>query len=105
VDAVMQYDCPYDRESYMLVIRNMLYIPSMKNNLLPPFILQEAGIKLNNTPKIQVDEPTIEEHLLLFPAENGFRIPLMLLWGTFLYFPTCKPTATNMQNSDEIYMC
>jgi hypothetical protein len=23
----------------------------MKNNLLPPFILQETGIKLNDTPK------------------------------------------------------
>jgi hypothetical protein len=74
----------------------------MTNNLLPPFILRQAGIKLNDTPKIQVDDPTIEEHSLLFP-ETGFRIPLSL-WGTFSYFPTCKPTATHMQDSDEIYM-
>ena len=74
----------------------------MKNNLLPPFILRQAGIKLNDTPKIQVDDPTIEEHSLLFP-ETGFRIPLSL-WGTFSYFSTCKPTATHMQDSDEIYL-
>ena len=102
VDAAVQYDCPYDGQSYILVIRNTLYVPSMKNNLLPPFILRQAGIKLNDTPKIQVDDPTIEEHSLLFP-ETGFRIPLSL-WGTFSYFPTCKPTATQMQDSDEIYM-
>jgi hypothetical protein len=102
VDAAVQYDCPYNGMSYILVIRNTLYVPSMKNNLLPPFILRQAGIKVNDTPKIQVDDPTIEEHSLLFP-ETGFRIPLSL-WGTFSYFPTCKPTATHMQDSDEIYM-
>jgi hypothetical protein len=74
----------------------------MKNNLLPPFVLREAGIKLNDTPKSQVEECTIEEHSMLFP-ETGLSIPLSL-WGTFSYFPTCKPTATHMQDSDEIYM-
>jgi hypothetical protein len=39
VDAAVQYDCPYNGQSYILVIRNMLYVPSMRNNLLPPFIL------------------------------------------------------------------
>jgi hypothetical protein len=102
VDAAVQYDCPYNGESYILVIRNTLHVPSMKNNLLPPFVLRQAGIRLNDTPKIQVDDPTIEDHSMLFP-ETGFRIPLSL-WGTFSYFPTSKPTATNMQNSDEIYM-
>jgi hypothetical protein len=102
VDAAVQYDCPYDGESYILVMWNTLYVPSMKNNLLPPFILRQAGIKLNDTPKIQVDAPTVEEHSIMFP-ETGFRIPLSL-WGTFSYFPTCKLTATTMQESDEIYM-
>ena len=74
----------------------------MSNNLLPPFVLHQAGIKLNAMPKIQVDEPTTEYHSLIFP-ETGFRIPLSL-WGVFSYFITCKPTATDMQNYDEIYM-
>jgi hypothetical protein len=55
VDAAVQYDCPYNGESCILVIRNTLYVPSMKNNLLPPFVLRKAGIKLSDTPKIQVD--------------------------------------------------
>jgi hypothetical protein len=102
VDAAVQYDCPYSGKSYILVLRNTLYVPSMKHNLLPPFVLREAGIKLNDTPKFQLDDPTIEEHSMLFP-ETGFRIPLSL-WGTFPYFPTRKPTATQMQESEEIYM-
>jgi hypothetical protein len=102
IDAAVQSNCPYSGQSYVLVIRNTLYAPSMKNNLLPPFVLREAGIKLNDTPKSHVEEPTIKEHSMLFP-EAGFRIPLSL-WGTLSYFPTCKPTATQMQDSDEIYM-
>ena len=40
VDAAIQYDCPYSGISYILVIRNALYVPSMVNNLLPPFMLR-----------------------------------------------------------------
>ena len=74
----------------------------MSNNLMPPFVLLEEGIKLNDTPNIQVYEPTIEDHSLIFP-DTRFRIPL-LLWGIFSYFPTCKPTSTNMQNYNDIYI-
>ena len=59
VDAAVQYDCPYNGESYILVIRNTIYIPSIRNNLLPPLVLCDTGTKLNDMPKIQVDEPTI----------------------------------------------
>ena len=44
VDAAIQYEDPYDGKEYILVIRNALYVPSMKNNLPPPFILCQAGI-------------------------------------------------------------
>ena len=39
VDAALQYDSPYDGKSYILVVRNALHVPSMCNNLLPPFML------------------------------------------------------------------
>ena len=39
VDAAMQYDSPYNGKSYILVVRNALHVPSMSNNLLPPFML------------------------------------------------------------------
>ena len=102
VDAAIQYDCPFDGESYILVIQNALHVPSLKNNLVPPFVMREAGIKVYDTPKIQLDEPTIEDHSICFP-ETEFRIPLSL-WGMFSYFPTSKPTALQMQEAEDIYL-
>ena len=66
VDAAVQYDCDHTGASYVLVIRNALHVPSMKHNLLPPFILRQAGIVVNKVPKIHVNEPTIEAHLITF---------------------------------------
>ena len=58
VDAAVRYECPYSGKMTMLVLRNALHVPSMKNNLVPPFIMREAGIKVNDTPKIQTGNPT-----------------------------------------------
>jgi hypothetical protein len=102
VDAAVQYDCQYSGTSYILVIRNALHVPAMKHNLLPPFILRQAGTVLRETPKIHVDEPTVADHSITFP-ETGFRIP-MSLWGVFSYFSTSKPTVTTMTESDEVYL-
>jgi hypothetical protein len=54
VDAAIQYDCPYTGDSYILVIRNALHVPSMEN-LIPPFIMLEAGVQVHDTLKIQCD--------------------------------------------------
>ena len=101
VDAARQYECPYDSKSYILIIRNALHVPSMNNNLIPPFVMREAGVTVNDTPKIQCASPTEEDHSIMFP-ETGFRIPLAL-WGVFSYFPTTKPTTDLVNNSEEVY--
>ena len=102
VDAAIQYDCPYDGDAYILVIRNALYVPSMDNNLIPPFMMREAGIKISEVPKIHATNPTVEYHAISFP-ETGFRIPLSL-WGTFSYFPTCKPSHNMLQEPPNVYL-
>jgi hypothetical protein len=103
VDAAVQYDCPYTGTSaYILVLPNALHVPSMRHNLLPPFILRQAGLNVKEVPKIHVDEPTTADHSITFP-KTWFRIPLSL-WGIFSYFPTMKPTARMMQESEEIYL-
>ena len=43
VDAALAYDCPFTNETYILIIRNALYIESMNHNLIPPFIMREGG--------------------------------------------------------------
>ena len=58
VNAMVQYNSPLDGKEYMLVIRNALCVPSMNNNLIPPFIMRENGIVVNECAKIQCEDPT-----------------------------------------------
>ena len=40
VDAALQYEDLYDGTTYTLVIKNVPYVLSMNNNLIPPFIMR-----------------------------------------------------------------
>ena len=102
VDAAIQYDSPHSGESTILVIRNTLSYPSMNNNLIPLFILREAGITVNEIPKIHVKEPTEDDHAIIFP-DGGLRIPLYLE-GVFSYFKTCKPTYETLMDPPDVYV-
>jgi len=102
VDAAVQYDCPYDGKSYILVLYNALHVPSMEHNLILPFMLREAGITVNEMPKIQVTNPAESDHAIEFP-ETGFWIPLSL-WGIFSYFTTSKPTHKALVEPMDVYL-
>jgi hypothetical protein len=102
VDAAVQYECPYDGNTYVLIIRNALHIPSMTHNLIPPFMMREAGLEVKDTPKIQVRDPDVGDHAITFP-ETGFRIPLAL-WGIFSYFPTSKPSKETLNGTKDVYL-
>jgi hypothetical protein len=102
VDAAVRYESPFDGKVYILVIRNAMYVPSMTYNLVPPFVMREAGIIVRDTPKSHMEEPTEEEHALTFP-ETGFRIPLSLT-GTFSFFPTTKPSVNDLTDPEEVYI-
>jgi hypothetical protein len=99
VDAAVRYD--RDGRMYILMIRNALYVPSLEYNLLPPFMMREAGVIVRDTPKIHMEEPTEEDHASTFP-ETEFRIPYSLT-GTFSYFRTTKPTKDELVEPDEVY--
>ena len=62
-DVAMAYDCPYLGRTYVLIMRNALLIPSMDHNLLPPFLIREASLFLDETPnsKVPVDKPVAEQ--------------------------------------------
>ena len=62
VDAAIAYDCPYDDRAYILVMSNVLHVESMDHNLIPPFIMREAGLRINEQPKMQTKSPSIEHH-------------------------------------------
>ena len=102
VDAAVLYECPYSGKEYILLVRNALHVPAMVNNLIPPFVMREAGILVNDTPKIQLKDPTVDDHTILF-EETNFRIPLSL-WGIFSYFPTRTPTNDQIESCDDVYL-
>eukprot|EP00957_Ditylum_brightwellii_P016835 1268714-Ditylum_brightwellii.AAC.1 len=79
VDASLKYDCPHEDKLYILLARNALHVPSIDHNSIPPFMLREAGITVIQTPKINKENPTADDHAITFP-NLGLRIPLGL-WG------------------------
>jgi hypothetical protein len=83
-DVAIAYDDPYSLETYLLVMRNVLLIPSMDHNLLPPFLVREASLFLDETPKFQSTDVSLENHTI-YDEVTGLRIHLQLN-GTFSYF-------------------
>jgi hypothetical protein len=71
----------------------------MTHNLVPPFLLREAGLIVNETPKIQVVSPDVlSDHSIYFDGAK-LRVPLAL-WGIFSYFPTRQPTLQEVHNDE-----
>ncbi|CAJ1952671.1 unnamed protein product [Cylindrotheca closterium] len=103
VDASLLYEDQVTGQEYILVIRNALHVPSMTHNLIPPFILRENGIQVNDTPKIHLADPSSDDHAIKF--DEHLRIP-MKLHGTFSYFVTRKPTVEQLNDVDpnHVYM-
>ena len=98
VDAVISYDHSHSGETYLLNVRNALCVPSMAHNLFPPFIIRESGLIFNDTPKIHINNPSVEDHPLL-DEELGLRIPLKSL-VIFSIFPTRAFTTEEIDNVD-----
>ena len=102
VDTVVTYDCPYQCRTYLLLMRNALHIPELDVNLLPPFIVREAGIQLDECPKFQTSNPTVDSHSMYISNQN-LRIPFKLI-NKFLYFETRKPTGHELYTGDKIFI-
>jgi hypothetical protein len=96
VDAAIVYDDKSTDEQYVLIMYNALYIPSMEHHLIPPFILREAGLKVNELPKIQSREPGPSTHTIFDPGTK-LRIHLGL-HGIFSYFNCRRLTMDEMKN-------
>ena len=97
-DTMVAYDDPISQRTYLLVMRNALLIQSMDHNLIPLILICEAGLLLNETPKHQLEHPTIDNHAIADPV-TGMRIHLSLN-GIFSYFRTRRLTSEEMDNWD-----
>ena len=99
VDAVVAHDCPCTHTTTLLIITNALHVPSMEHNLIPPFIMRQAGLIVNDVPKFQLDSPTTDDHAIIDP-DTGIRIHLTLQ-STFSGFPTRELTRRELTNAED----
>ena len=84
-DVAMVWEDPRTGTPYILVMRNSLLIPTMDHNLIPPFLIREAGLFLDETPKYHASLPTVSNHSIM-DSNTGMHIHLDLN-GIFSYFP------------------
>jgi hypothetical protein len=68
----------------------------MDHNLLPPFLVREASLFLDETPEFQSTEVSLENHTI-YNEVTSLRIHLQLN-GTFLYFVTRSLTLEEQEN-------
>ena len=74
----------------------------MKHNLLPPFIVREAGLVLNDVPRIHCgDDVSNDSHCIVSDGDVPLRIPLRLK-GVFSYFPSKKLTPVEVQDCNDL---
>ncbi len=100
IDAVCAYDCPKSGQTYLLLLRNGLHMPSNDHNLIPPFLMREAGLAVNDKPKIHCENPSVEDHSI-YCGDHDLRIPLQLE-GIFSYFPTRALTLNEMEYPERL---
>ena len=85
-DMVVAYDDSYQHKTFLLIFKNALYVPSMNHNLSPPFIMEEARLKVDSKLKIHSDEVTVSAYSFYNSAAD-LRIPFKL-HGLFSHFKT-----------------
>ena len=87
-----------EQPSLFVVLRNVLYIKSMDDNLIPPFILREAGLTVNDKVKIHCQEGTVaEEDHTIQECETALFITMQLK-SIFSSFPSRKPNIDDLDN-------
>ena len=104
-DMAVAYDCPYQRKTYLMVFKNALHVPSMSHNLISPFIMEEAGLEVNATPKIHREDASVEDHSF-YDSATELRVPFKLR-GIFSYFETRSLTSEEILNCstyDTVYL-
>ena len=84
INYAVLYDCTLYQTTYILIARNILSVPPMDHNLIPPFILREAGLTVNDTAMIYLNKPPIDYHAIICP--NSDLSIQIHLHGTFSWF-------------------
>ena len=85
---------------YILLDRNTLHVHSMENNLIPTFIVRDSGALVHDMPNIHVNDPGVNNNLILFP-DSGLKTQLQL-WGILSFIHSRVPTHEEITSRDKI---
>ena len=86
MDADVAYDDSYLMKTYLLVICNAPQVSSMEHNMILSFLLREAGLHVDEQPKRQNPDTTVDTHAI-FDPKSKIQIHLRL-GGIFSCFKT-----------------
>ena len=95
IDAAIVFEDPYNGNIYFVEMRNALYVESMDHHLIPPFIMREAGLIVNDVAKIHCKRHTQEDHSIINQdSKLHIRLRLDIIFSSF---PTRKPSDEDLQ--------
>ena len=100
VDAAIAYDDKYTGKTFILIMKNVLYVETMERNLIPPFILREAGLIVNDVPRIHCGEELNDESHCIIDRSTGMKIR-MFLRGIFSGFDSRELSQAEIDNCDD----
>ena len=84
----------------VLAIRNAFHVPSMDHKLVKPFTIRSCGVAINDSPKINCEDPVVNDHIVYFEHFN-LRIPLKLN-VVFSNFHTRVPTEIELHDCEKL---
>ena len=99
VDAAVLYDCEHTAKTFLMIIRNALYLKEMTVTLIPPMMMRLAGLDVNECPKFLAKHPSLHYHSIYFP-DTDMRVPLRL-YGIISYIPVRCPSQSEYENPTE----
>ena len=102
VDGAIAYDNPSTGETTILIVRNALHVPSMEHNLIPPFLMRESGLVVNDVPKIHCSDPDRNDHCII-SIEHDLKIMLNLN-GIFSYFQSRMPLVHELYDAPKVFL-
>lgn len=98
IDAIICYNVPNSDRYYLLICQSALYVPELNRHLIPPQLMREAGIYVNDVQKRQAKNAKPYHHSIMLTADCQIHLKLA---GMFSYFETLKPTDEQIENVKE----
>ena len=91
VIAVISYDHPDSRDTYMLVLNQAILIPRTENNILCTRQMRDNDVRVNYKPKFMALKPTDNHHAIVINRIYQDQQPMNILLSirdVIYYFPS-----------------